>query len=132
MAVVLEALLSDTDDDVLASVAAHEIAARHREPRVLRWCEAGFDHAAFVQFRFQEVLRCPNSEVGVVGYLKCPLTRALRKTSFRVSLDTPSDTPKKELLVIRPAHLTENVSVLFFKLASGHVAQRFNFFSKAC
>src|SRR6185437_7809590 len=130
--VILEALLPNTHDDVLASVAPHQIASGHREPRVLGRRNAAFDDAAFVQFRFQEVLGCPNSKVGVVGDLECSLSRALRETTLDVCLNTPGDTPEEELLVIRPAHFPEDLPVLFLELASSHVTQRFDLFPKAC
>ena len=48
MAVVLEALLPDTDNDVLASIAPHEIASWHREPWVVRGRERGLRSFGFL------------------------------------------------------------------------------------
>src|SRR5438067_10314552 len=94
LAVVLEAVLPDADDDVLAAVTPHQHRAGNRQPRVLGGLDALFASAPRVQFSLQEVLRSANTQVGVVGDLQCPLPRSFRQATPSVRLQPPSDPPE--------------------------------------
>src|ERR1700680_901633 len=69
LATVLEAVLADANDNVLAAVTSHQHRAGSGQPRVLCWLDACLGGSARVQFLLQEVLGCANTEIGVVGDL---------------------------------------------------------------
>ena len=75
LAAVFEAILSNANDNILTAITSHQFGTRHWEPRVISRCDARLHRAGLVQVRLQEVLGCPDSEIGVVGYLKCTAPR---------------------------------------------------------
>ena len=110
LAVVLEAVVANADDDIFSTVASHQFGTRHREPRVFGPRDAYFDGARFVQVVLREVLRSPDSEVGVVSNLQCASARAIRKAAVGVGLYAPGDAPEEELFVIRTARFAEGAA----------------------
>jgi hypothetical protein len=50
------------------------------------------------------------------------------KSAESVRLNTPSDPPEEELLVIRPTRFAEHLAVFLFEPPDGHVAQGLDLF----
>jgi hypothetical protein len=93
-AVALETVLANPDDDVLPLETANKERAGQGKPRVGGRRDARLDSARFVQCFLQEVLRCADAEVGVVGNLKRAATGAFGEAPLDVRLDAPGDSPE--------------------------------------
>ena len=99
---MFEAIFSDTDNNVLAAVTAHQHCAWNRQPWILGRLDTCFGCAGAIQFLFEEILRCADAEIGVVRDLQCAAAGSFRQAAPGVRLQPPSDTPEKELLMFFP------------------------------
>ena len=94
---------------------------------------SGADALAFCATNLPDLILADVIMPHMDGYDLCRhLKRAERTREVPgIFVTSHSDTPEEELLVIRPAHFAEDGAVLLLTLASGHVAQRLDFFSQA-
>src|SRR5260370_38445489 len=73
-----------------------------------------------------------NPEVGLLGQGTSTLSGPLGQVAFGVGLQTPSDAPHQELLVVRPRLLPKHFQVLYPQLAYTLVSQGVNFAPLRC